>query len=123
MNSEISQKPPLSFRILGWIFIIGGLVYVLKIILAGSDFGIGRGTWNVFLKTLAILAGIGFLRLRKWAIYLYFGGFIAGTLSFYIFPPSEEALAFYSQPITLAMLFVVPAIVGIFVWKHWNRLT
>ncbi len=123
MSNEVNEKSPLPLQILGWFLILGGLVFVLKIIISGSDFGFTRGIWNGLLKTLAVVAGIGFLRLRRWAVYLYFGGFTVGTASFFLIPPNDEILVLYTQPAVLVTLFVVPVLIGLFIWKHWHRLT
>jgi len=115
-------KPALALRILGWLLIIGGLVFVAKLAILGSDFGLGRGIWNGTLKALAVVAGIGFLMLRRWAVYIYFSALAVGTLVFFIIPPSEEALALYLQPVSLVTLFIVPVGVAIIVWRYWKRL-
>lgn len=118
---EIEEKSPLVIKVLGWLLIAGGVLFIIKIVFWGSDFNLMRGIWNGFIKFLSVMAGVGFLRLKKWGIYTYFGGFIIGTLVFYILPPSEEVFELYTRPLSIVFLILVPIVVGSIVWKHRHR--
>ena len=122
MSDASTAKVPLLLLLLGWFLILGGLVFVAKIAILGSDFDAARGAWNGTMKALAVAAGIGFLKLRRWAVYLYFSTFAVSTVVFFVLPPSEEALALYLQPVPIATFLLAPAVVALIVWRHWARL-
>lgn len=123
MSPKIKSKitTPIPLQILAWLLIIGGSIFVLKIIFLGSDFTLARGSWNALVKFLAIVSGVGFLKLKKWAVYLYFGTFSIATAIFYIMPPNQQILEIYTQPSSSISLFFVPTSIAIIVWKYWNK--
>ena len=118
---EIKEKVPIIIQVLGWFLIIVGTLYLFKIVFWGSDFSATRGLWNGLIKFLSVVAGIGILRFKKWAVYLYFGMYIVSSIVLYVFPPSEEIFDLYITPLPIFLLILVPTVIAGVVYGHWNR--
>ena len=112
------KATPAPIRFFGWFLILVGVAWAVQILTFGGTFGFPRALWNGTSKLLAAVSGWGFLQMRSWGPALYFAGFIVTTAVFFVAPPSHEALSVYTRPSSLAMLFVIPAIVGGFVWYY-----
>ena len=118
---NVKAKRPIAMSFLGYILIIGGSFSIINILLSGS-FTFDRDTLNILLKATAIIAGIGFLKMRKWSFYVWLFGFIMGTVLIFAFPPSVEILEYYSSINGLLALFFVPTIVTALSLVNWKKL-
>jgi hypothetical protein len=119
--SELANRrktTPVPIRLFGWFLILVGVAWAVHVLFFGGAFGFPRALWNGAMKLLAAISGWGFLQMRWWGPILYFAGFAAGTAVFFVAPPSAESLAVYMRPSSLAMLFVIPALVGGLVWYY-----
>jgi hypothetical protein len=116
---ENIEKRPIAISILGYILIIGGVLFVLKIVIGGS-FSFERNLVNLILKSLSIVVGIGYLKMRKWSFYLWIIGFIIGTALLFIWPPSEEVYESYTSIMGIVSLLIVPLIITMITLKYWK---
>jgi hypothetical protein len=116
-----SNKRPIALSILGYILIIGGVLFVLKIAFKGS-FSAERNIVNLILKGMSIIVGIGYLKMRKWAFYLWIFGYITGIILLFVWPPSEEVLRIYTSGKSIIIMLIVPTIVVILTLNYWGKL-
>lgn len=115
------DKRPLLISILGYFLIIGGALFILKIALLGS-FTVERNIVNIILKSFAIVCGIGYLKMKKWAFYLWIIGFVVGSTLIFVWSPSEEVLNSYSSFMGLISLLIVPIVITAITVKYWEKL-
>ena len=77
----------------------------------------------MILKSLSIVAGIGYLKMKKWGYYLWIIGFIIGTILLFAWPPSAEVLESYSSFMGIILLLVVPIIITKMTLQHWKKFS
>ena len=82
---------------------------------------LGRALWSLATTLMAIASFVGLWRMRRWAPLLYLGGFLVGTVTFFMFPP-EGASTMTGQPAFWIMLLGVPAVYSAIVLPHWSKL-
>lgn len=114
---------PIGIKVFGWFLIVSGVTFALAILLTGGSFSAVRSGFNAISKCISAVAGYGFLKLKRWAVYLYFGSFVFNTAFLYAIPPSAEVLEEYMRPTSLVLLFFVPVAVGTLVARHWRRFS
>lgn len=122
-QEDVGERAPLPLRVLGWLLILGGVASAIGILASGGAFSPARSGFHALSRISAAVAGWGFLGLRRWAIYLYFGGFLVNSTLFFGFPPSEEAYALYTRPAALALMGLVPGLVAALVARYRNRFS
>jgi hypothetical protein len=122
-DDQPSAEVPLPIMLFGWFLIAGGVAFALSIAVTGGAFSPSRSAFNAASKLVGAVSGYGFLRLKRWGPILYLAGFAANTTFFYLVPPSQEALARYSTPTSLVMLFVIPSGVAVLTAKYWRRFS
>jgi hypothetical protein len=120
LHSRSDPAVPPAIKALGWALVVLSTLSVLQNIL-GSAFEFPHMVFNVGLKIAWLVAGIGFLRLKKWAVVLYFVGVIVGIIRMFVWPPSPEVGELSTSPSALALTLVVPAIVAVLVALYWER--
>ena len=91
---------------------IGGRLFM------AGEVSLARLSWSVASKLGMVGCGLGFLRMRKWAPFLYFGLVAATFASTHLLPPSRQALEWYSQPWVMVMSLAVPAAGAMIVVKY-----
>ncbi len=119
LKSEVAV--PIPIKVLGWFLIVVSALFVAQILILGSAFTFPHMVFNVALKGAALVAGYGFLRLKKWAVLLYFGGIVVAILRMFVWPPSAEVGELATNPSALALGLVLPAIAGVLVAAYWER--
>jgi hypothetical protein len=119
--ADVKEETPLVVKILAWFLIIVSMLFLIKIAFFGSDFSLQRGIWNGFVKFLAFVAGVGFLKLKKWAVYLYFGAYMMSTAVFFLMPPNEQVFEIYTRLIVIVSILLIPGVIGFIVWRYWQR--
>ncbi len=90
--------------------------------LTWEEFTLERNIWNCLTKGAAVACGFGLLGMRRWAVIAYFVLFAINVVLIYAWPPNQQAIEQYSEPSSIAMLFVVPAVVGAIVLPHWKNM-
>ena len=123
MELKEEHKTPALIKILGWFLIVGGAAVVAKVLIYGGQFTATRNLWTVITKGAAVVGGFGFLKMKRWAVYLYFSFFAINTAIMYTIPPSQEVYEKYTEPLALVMLIVIPVGIAILVAAHWRRFT
>ena len=124
MFETTPEKPPVVVQAFAWILILGGIGSAIGIILSGGAFSPSRSAWNAVSKLIAAASGYGYLRLRRWGPVLYLAGYGLNILLFYwIWQPSETAVAQYSTPASVLIAAVVPAVVAILTGYYWKRFS
>ena len=125
-SDTASERPstlrPVSITVLAWLLIFAGALFLLMKPLTWSEFTLERNLWNTISKGAALACGIGLLGMRRWAVVLYFGLFAINCVLIYTWPPNEMAIELYSRPSSIAILLVVPAIIGAITLPHWNNM-
>jgi hypothetical protein len=122
-ESPVLKERPKTITIIAWILII---MSVLQIAITGIGFGaptILGSIWTLCLKGCALASGIGFLKMKRWAIYLYFGAFVTGTVALYLVPLNEEAFALYTTPTAVIALILIPIIVAALTLPQWKKMS
>ncbi len=123
MQSTNKIPVPLALKVLGWLLLIGGLLIFAKILFLGGDFSSGRSVWNLISKGATALAGLGILRMKRWAIYLYFSCYFINATLIFLWPPSPEIFELYTQPASLTIMVAIPLIIAVIVGIYWRKLT
>ncbi len=123
MTLKGEQRPPVPIRILGWFLIVGGVAFVAKILIFGGQFSAIRNLWTIITKGSAVVGGYGFLKMKRWAVYLYFSFYAINTALMYTIPPSQEVFEKYTEPFVIAMAVIIPGGIAILVAKYWRRFT
>ena len=109
--------------VMAWILIVGGVLFLMTKPLTWSQLSLERNLWNVFSKTLSVVCGVGLLKMRKWAVVLYFAAFALNTALLFLWPPNAEVLERYSKPPAIAMMLVIPVIIALITLPKWNLMT
>ena len=115
-----STLRPVSITVLAWFLIVAGALFLVMKPLTWSEFTLERNLWNIFTKGAGLACGIGLLGMRRWAVVLYFGLFVTNCVLIYTWPPNQMSLELYSRPGSIALLFIVPAIIGAITLPRWN---
>lgn len=123
METKEEDKTPTPFKILGWFFIVGGVAFVAKILIFGGEFTTTRNLWTIVTKGAAVVGGYGFLKMKRWAVYLYFSFYAINTAIMYTIPPSQEVFEKYTEPLVLGMAVVIPVGIAMLVAAYWRRFT
>ena len=106
------------------LLIVGALVALPNNVFIGGrlfmagEVSLARLSWSVVSKLGMVACGLGFLRMRKWAPFLYFGLVAATFASTHLLPPSRQALEWYSRPWVMVMSLAVPAAAAMIVVKY-----
>ena len=81
---------------------------------------------NIFFtatKFGVLISGIGLLRMKKWAVYLYAGVYLVTAVSFFVFPAGQK-LSAQVAPILIAFIFVAfTSLLALMFFKYWKRFT
>ena len=119
------SKPaiPLAFKVLGWVLMLGSALFFAQVLILGFSFTFPHNVLNIVFKGAVLVAGYGFLRMKRWAVPLYFVGVAAAMLRMFLWPPTPELGELYATPSGVGLALVMPAIVGVFVVAHWERFT
>lgn len=116
-------KRPVMITALAWILIVGGVLFLMMKPLTWPHFSLERNLWNVFSKSMSLVCGVGLLKMRRWAVVLYFVLFPLNTVLLFVWAPNAEVLETYSQPPAIAMMLVIPTIVALITLPKWNLMT
>jgi hypothetical protein len=111
---------PIAIKVLGWFLVVASALSVAQILLL-STFTFPHLAFNIALKAAALVAGYGFLRLKMWAIALYFLGVATAIIRMFVWPPSPEVGELFTTPSALGLTLLVPAIAGVVVATYWQR--
>ena len=120
MNIEANNKRPVAVLILAWILLLFSLFQIFLIPFNYDDFSLGRNLWNFSIKFTLIIAAIGFIQLKRWAVYLYFSVCLVYILTFYMMPPTETIYNIYTQPSWLLAMIIAPIVTALVVLPHWK---
>ena len=120
-NPKSDAAVPLAIKVLGWFLIIASALFVAQILVVGSAFTFPHAAFNFALKGAALAAGVGLLRLKRWAVVLYFAGVIAAIVRMFVWPPTPEVGEFATTASALGLTLLVPAIAAVLVMVYWER--
>jgi hypothetical protein len=101
----------------------GGVAFVAKTLIFGGQFTAIRNLWTIITKGAAAVGGYGFLKMKRWAVYLYFSFYAINTAILYTIPPSQEVFEKYTEPSSLWMLVLIPTGIALLMAKYWRRFT
>jgi hypothetical protein len=118
-----AAKRPVIITVLAWVLIVSGVFFLIMKPLTWSHFSLERNLWNVFSKSLSLLCGVGLLKMRKWAVLLYFVGYALNAVLLFVWPPNAEALELCSQPPAIAVMLVVPMVFALITLPKWKLMT
>ncbi len=79
----------------------------------------GRAIWTLITSTAAIISFIGLWKMMKWGVYLYLGGYIVGTLSFYLLPPDGADVI--NKPWLIVFFPLLYCVVVLPYWRRFNK--
>lgn len=113
---------PRKITIIAWMSIVTGIAFLILKPFTWEEFTLERNLWNCLTKATSVACGFGLLGMRRWAVVTYFVLFAINTVLIYVWPPNKQTIEMYSEPQTIAMLFLVPAIVGAIVLPHWKDM-
>ena len=111
----------MAIKVLGWALVVLSALSLAQILILGSAFTFPHMVLNIALKTAALVAGFGLLRLKKWAVVLYFVGVAVAIIRMFVWPPSPEVGELATSRSALALALVVPAIAGVLVAAYWGK--
>ena len=121
MEEKNSIFRPKSITVLCYVVFFAGLITIVSIIWNWGSFSDTRHSYNLAIKAIGLVSIYGVYIMRRWGVYLYFGLFALNTVIFFLLPPSQQALATYTTPQSLAILVIVPAIVAIVLFRQWGK--
>ena len=113
---------PRTITVIAWILIAGGLVFLAMKPFTWQEFSLERNIWNCAVKFTAVVCGIGLLGMRRWAVVVYLGLFALSVVLIYAWPQNEAVIEQYSNPSTVALMFVVPAVFSAIILPHWDKM-
>jgi hypothetical protein len=108
----------IAIRIVGAFFLLLGVISIVGLAYIGFSMVISP-TVVVVRYSLMLVYGVGFLLLRRWAIFVYLGALAFNWIAF--FTVYERALPVpFDAPIWVSLLFPI-GIVGL-TWFAWPKL-
>ena len=122
--TSLDAAPPRIIRVLAWLLIVGTFVTALNILVVGGrlfmggEVSLARLSWSIIVKLGMVACGVGFLRMRKWAPFLYFGLAALTFTTIHLMPINRYTPEAYSEPWALVASLAVPAVVAMVVIKY-----
>jgi len=108
---------PLPITVLCIILFLVGALNLIGVVLSFFHFSLGRVLWILATTSAALVSFWGLWRMKRWAVFLYLGGYALGVLTFYMFPPERADLL--NRPF---LMLLVPLIYSAIVFPYWKRL-
>lgn len=93
------------------------IISVASLAISPNQFELGRVSWIVLTNLVTFVSIIGLWKMKKWAVYLYLGGYAVGIATFYLFSPENAELL--NKPY---LELAVPLLYSIVVLPYWRRL-
>ncbi len=113
---EKTQRPRPVAILCIFLFVMTGL-NLLGGIFSITNVSPARAAWMIITTAVAFVSVIGLWKMRRWGVFLYLGGYIAGAAMFYIFPPAGGR-----EVVRPFLLLAVPLVYCAFVLPYWKRL-
>ena len=128
MTSGTAPAPPI-IRVFAWLLIVGAFATALNNLLVGGRLVMGgqvslaRLSWSLLAKLGMVVCGIGFLRMRTWAPFLYFALAALTLATIHLLPINEYTLELYSRSWSLVAAVAVPALVAMMVLRYRRQFS
>ena len=109
---------PLPITVLCIVLFLIGALNLISVVLSFFHVFLGRALWILVTTSAALVSFWGLWRMKRWAVFLYLGGYALGVLAFYTFPPERAEVL--NRPV---LMLLVPLIYSVIVFPYWKRLT
>ena len=128
MTSGTAAAPP-TIRLFAWLLIVEAIMTALNNLVVGGRLFLGgqvslaRLSWSLIAKLGMVVCGIGFLRMRWWAPFLYFALAALTFATIHLLPVNQYTLEWYSRPWSLAAAVALPTLVAMMVLRYRRQFS